>query len=37
MGADIYDVTFEKGAAEFGINLSPDGKIGTAWFHPKAE
>jgi dienelactone hydrolase len=27
MGADIYDVTFEKNSAEFVISLAPDGKI----------
>jgi dienelactone hydrolase len=27
MGGDIYDVTFENGAAEFRIALAPDGKI----------
>ena len=27
MGADIYDVAFENGAAEFRIGLAPDGKI----------
>jgi hypothetical protein len=33
-GADVYSVQFEKGALEYRIWLSPDGKVDSANFHP---
>jgi hypothetical protein len=33
-GPDIYQVKFEKGALEYRIWLTPDGKIDAANFHP---
>jgi len=34
-GADIYDVKFEKGVAEFRIMLAADGKVETMGFQPQ--
>jgi hypothetical protein len=34
-GADVYSVKFEKGALEYRIWLSPDGKVDSANFHPE--
>jgi hypothetical protein len=30
-GIDLYAVTFERGAAEAGIGVESDGRIGAAW------
>jgi CubicO group peptidase (beta-lactamase class C family) len=37
MGADMYDVVFEKAAASFVIGLTPDGKIAMEGVQPKAQ
>jgi len=31
-GADVYEVKFERGTAQWRIKLTPDGKIGTSFF-----
>jgi hypothetical protein len=31
--ADVYEVKFEHGTAQWRIKLTPDGKIGTSVFH----
>jgi hypothetical protein len=31
---DVYDVTLANGAIQYGIFVTPDGKIATAWIRP---
>jgi len=35
-GLDVYDVTLAGGAIQFGIFVTPDGRIVSAWIRPAA-